>query len=488
MIVSIAGVLGGASLTQYVQRGGSGDFGSGDFKIESAIGKRIDTSSFTLMDTLPPSLAIPDRAECWIYDAADGAAVTDPPNAISAYNTYLNGAGHEVTSTNPANWTPRLFAGYVATPNFMVEGPQRYVTIDAQDYTVRLRTTVCNMAFQAGTSDQSIVQQLFARYRPDYDTTNVNAISGFGSMPAISFPVHTLEQMMERVIKVTRGYYRVDYYKRVWYGTQGLQTAPFNLSDVPDMASTFPAEELKYSPDGAGLVNRVWVVGQSFLSAVQSYQIPGGSAILNGTNYQFSLPGNPEKTGMTVTVNGVDQGTIGVVPGDGDLTNPSSFKFNVLIQHAPAIVAFKTAPPSGATVVVRGKFRYPLVQVVTNQSLINATNGVVFEAVVRDRRINDNTLAINVGNAYLQNQGTTLKGGSCVVWTRSKNGQLIGPGQVINIKNDALFSGLLKDASGNPTTTAVVIITQTTITLDEDTVQPYRVELSFADRHVSGGY
>jgi hypothetical protein len=752
--------------------------------------------------------------------------VTDPPWAVSAYNTWRNGAGNESTSSTAANWTSRLFGGYVATPKYTSDGAQRYIGLASQDYTVRLRTTVANMAFANGISDQTIIRQIFARYRPDYDTTHVDQV--LAAFPAITYPVHTLEQCLERIIKVTRGYYRADYFKQLWYGVAGQQVAPFNLSDIPDynlpmlpsvgfetvdpndptmpfnwsrantqspsmprldeaaaggdfeeatttgvqvywamvaagewamvtgagdfkngvsavkctrtnlgpnnwntlksqvyipvvvgqsytmsvwhkqnagaqsghakinwydvnlvflsssfttsttglvanytqksvtavapanaafakiellagwwdgvtgtdaqvwfddcrfavaasiaahagshgMAMdnpqsgkyagmfskrgfrvspgellnlsiwlkattaarsfgpfrlvfgtpdgvrtfadgsavsqpsnttgatvvdsffsptaswanytaqvtvpagavwcwvelyangssqaawpttfyvddvavtrpipTFPTEGLNYTPDGSGLANRVWVIGSTYLSAQQVYQVP--PALVNGTNYQFPLPGNPELTGMSVTVAGVNQGQIGVAPGDGDIAMPSGFKYNAIIQHNPALIAFKTPPSVGQAVAVTGQFRYPLVQVVTDSALVAAAGGIVFETVVRDKRINDLGLAKSVGQSFLKNQGSTLKGGSCEVRNRGVAGVLLQPGHMITIKNDVLFRNLLKDAAGLPTTTAVVIVTQLRTVLDDDTVQPYKVVISFADRNVSGGY
>lgn len=479
MILSIAGVQNGADISSNVERD------TGTFEIDAAIGKRMDTFRCTMFD---PSLvlAIPDRAEVWVYDAPAGGTVTDPPTAISAYNTYLNGAGHEVTSPTPANWTTRLFAGYVATPRYAVIGPQRYVGIEAQDYTYRLRTTVCNKAYVGGQTDKAIVQDIFGTYRKDFDATNVNVLAS--NMPAISFPVHSLEQFMERIIKITRGVYRVDYYKRLFYGAIGQQLAPFGLSDNPDGSTTYGMEEpIGYAPDGTGLANQVWVVGARYLSNVQSYQIP--PALVNGTTFQFTLPGDPDITGMTVTVAGADQGAGGVIPAAGDITQQSSYKNNWVIQHLPAILALKTTPTSGQAIVVTGKFRYPLVSKVSASDLIALTGGNVFESVVRDRRINDLSLAQQVGNAFLRNQGLSMKGGTCTIRKRGTGGAILQPGQQISITHTKLFAGgVLKDGSGNPVTSMQALVTRLRMKLDTDSVEPYAYEINFADRQIGGGY
>ncbi len=469
MILAIAGVAAGADISAAMDRE--------SFELEASVGKRMDTTRFTLFD---PALVygVPDRAEVWIYDAAPGAAVTDPPNSISAYNTFKNGAGHEITSTTAANWTPRLFAGYCADVAYALDGAQRLVEISAQDYTVRLRTTVGNFAFAQGQTDQTIIQTVFNKYWPEIDVTNVAQVAtGF---PAISFPIHTLEQIMERVVRVSRAIYRVDYYKRLFYGVLGQQTAPFNLSDAPNGTTTFGYEGMRYSPMGSGLANKVWIVGSSFLSKVQTFQVP--LQLVNGTNWQFGVPGNPELTGLSVKVNGVDQGTVGVTPGDGDIGSQTGWRagVGVLIQHVPAIVALKNTPANAAVVQITGQFRYPLTTAITDPVAIAAAGGKIFEAIVRDRRVADLTLAQQIGQSFLKNQGVTLKGGSCLIKKRLIGSALIQPGQQILITGVRLFTNLLPGG----VTTFTALITKIGMKLTTDAVEPYDITLEFADRQV----
>jgi hypothetical protein len=471
MIVSVKGVSGGADLSASLERD--------QFEIEATFGSRMDVLKCTLFDPTA-TLAIPDRAEIVIYDAPAGGAVTDPPTAISAYNTFKNGAGLEVTSTNPANWTPRLFAGYSAAPVYTLDGGQRYIRLQAQDYTTRLRSTVVNRAYVAGQSDQAIVQDIFKTYRPDFDTANVQ--STVTSMPAISFPVHTLEQFMQRVTKVSRAVYRVDYYKRLFYGAIGQTTSPFNLSDNPNDTTTFGYEEAQYSPDVTGLSDKVWVVGHSFLSASQTYQIP--AALVNGTAFQFPLPGQATKTDITQIQVAAANQTFGQAPGDGDITTQSTFKFQALIQPNPAIVAFATTPPNGSVVTVQGKFRYPLIQSYSDPNLVSQAGGLIFEAVIRDKRIRDLALAQNIAKAYLASQGLAMKGFQCVTMKRSVGSSLIQPGQTISVTGAILFAGL-----GGPTLTFLVTRVRFTLDDNSDLDHPYHVELEMVDRPlIAGGY
>jgi hypothetical protein len=572
-----------------------------------------------------------------------------------------------------------------------MDGGQRMIEVQAQDYTTRLRTTIANRAYVSGNSDQFVVKDIFKTYRPDFDTANVQQI--VASMPAISFPVHSLEQFMQRIVKVTRGVYRVDYYKRLFYGAIGQIVAPFNLSDlgtsyaadtlarspqgywrlndtgataadlsgngntgtlngtitksvagatsdgdtamtfdgatgyigVADAAGLHPAtitveawiyptanqvgnfvnkdgnseyrarinalkvefldrggtnlvvsattlslntwyhvvcvgsssglriyingkldasnavafgggggttqlqigantgfgeyfpgridevaiynyaltadqvavrysmraatalgttfgyENAKYSPDVTSLADKVWVVGHSFLSQQQSYTVP--AALVNGSAFQFPLPGSATKADIiSVTVGGVGQ-TIGQAPGDGDITTPNTFKFQCLVQPSPAIMAFQTPPLNGTAVVVTGKFRYPLIQTYADPSLVAQAGGLIFEAVVRDKRIRDLALAQTVAKAFLQNQGLAMKGMTTTIMRRGLGSSLIQPSQIINVTGASLFTGL-----GGPTLSFLITRVRLVLDAESDLDNPYRVELEMVDRPIHGGY
>src|SRR5205823_11502039 len=66
------------------------------------------------------------------------------------------------------------------------------------------------------------------------------------AMPAISFPVHSLEQFLERIVKISRATYRLDYYKRLYYGVPGFLAAPFRLSDTPEADMAASGKGLKF--------------------------------------------------------------------------------------------------------------------------------------------------------------------------------------------------------------------------------------------------
>ena len=237
MIITISGLhneWGGDDLSPYVDRT--------SFHVESIVSNRIDTCEFTIMDTLPPTFVIRKRAEIVIYDAP--GCQDDPGNPGNITTTWLRGQAPIVDPPpfppfgSDALWTPRLFGGYVSQPDYSLDGAQRYIAISNQDYTVRVKTTVCNRSYAPdlthppGWTDAQVVKDVFSRYLPDIDTTNVHqALSTY--LPVITFPVHTIEQFLTRIVKLSLAFYRIDYYKRLIYGPPGTLLAPFGISHDP---------------------------------------------------------------------------------------------------------------------------------------------------------------------------------------------------------------------------------------------------------------
>jgi streptogramin lyase len=186
------------------------------------------------------------------------------------------------------------------------------------------------------------------------DTSQVEEI--FGLLPPISFPQHTIEQFMQRVVKITNATYRVDYYKRMEYLTLGTIPAPFAFSIQPNFGlfllpgelPTFPGEQWEGGHDETELINRVWVVGASFVGTAQTYVV---SPPPNGVQWIFQLPAKMKSiTTATVTVNGVDLGMPGTLGTDGTLEpgTQSTWTAPVLIGTGgigqPPTLAFQTPP------------------------------------------------------------------------------------------------------------------------------------------------
>jgi hypothetical protein len=512
MVLVIRGVLGNQNLSGYVDM-------DDPVRIEAATGQRQDTLELTLFDP-DQELVIPPKAEIIIYDFPPGDLppgwtafpalfpVVDPspPNLEPLGYTYDTSNVYDSTDPtttgyydlapplpaelNPLLWTPRRFAGYVATAEYVVTaGLQRQIKITATDYTTICTYRICNRAYAPdsehplGWTDQEMVRQLFNIYAPEIDTYDVSLIMPAGVMPTISFPVHTLSQMMQRVCKLTQAYFRVDYYKRLHYGPIGYQMAPFDIDcdvDTNLMATppTVCAEGLSYSPDASNLVDRVWVVGATFHGAAQDF--PLANNLWDGATQVALLPSQLLNAAtVAVSINGVDQGFIGVLGTDGTLDDFNSFKYNVLVGLDPPTVAFKVPPPLNANIVVTGTFTYPLLQVVSDDSVIASLNGLILEKVVRDRRIDSQQQATAVGQGFLSQQKSAKPMGQCVIHESQLNGAMLQPGQSLNVTSKACFGG---GVLGHPTHTLKAYITQISTELTQQVTQPWQVTVSFSDR------
>lgn len=208
----------------------------------------------------------------------------------------------------PSLWTTRLFGGYCSSANYAVTaGTQRVLTVHAQDYTIRNKTTVCNKAYgidgthPSGWTDDQVVKDLYATYRPDIDTSNVQtafANPGATFMPPISFPTHSLEQMLTRVQKISGAWYRVDYYKRLFYGGVGTapgSQAPFAVNnDVPSPivpTNLLTKDNSDFEGNGIGTWSLFKSAGQLFQTSVIAKS--GTKSMQFTGNVNSAAGGNP---------------------------------------------------------------------------------------------------------------------------------------------------------------------------------------------------
>lgn len=382
---------------------------------------------------------------------------------------------------NPSGWTARLFGGYVseAYADSLGGGVQRVWTVQAQDYTIRTKFTTCNAAYgidpahPLGWTDQQIIRDVFTRFCADVDVTQVQEL--FGLMPPISFPQHTLEQFLTRVVKVTNATYRIDYYKCVQYLGIGTSPAPFGISAFPNFGqglsegelATFPAENWEAGHDEAAQVNRVWVIGATFAGAAGTYTVAPAP---DGTQWIFPLPAAMKSiTSAQVLVNGADQGTVGLLGTDGTLTDPASWSYPILMGSSstgqPPTLAFQTPPPAGAEIVVNADFQYPLVAVVQDPALVAAEGGVFWDAVVRDTRIKDQATAQQVALGHLAVAGKAQGKGGCTLRYRGFNGQLLQVGQTILCYSPTFFANFPEAVDGYLSE----MVTNMTTALTDDT-------------------
>jgi hypothetical protein len=77
----------------------------------------------------------------------------------------------------------------------------------------------------------------------------------------------------------------IDQDKRLHYGPEGMETAPFELSSEPDLETTFPCFDFDYSVDAEQYENRITVRGGYFTGSDTETELPG-----NGQTTELALP------------------------------------------------------------------------------------------------------------------------------------------------------------------------------------------------------
>ncbi|MCW2687638.1 MAG: hypothetical protein JWR37_2528 [Mycobacterium sp.] len=220
------------------------------------------------------------------------------------------------------------------------------------------KTTVVNKAYGPGDvghlggwTDDQIIKDLFAIYRPDIDTSNVTSALG-SVMPTISFPTHTLEQFFQRVLKISQGWFRIDYYKRLFYGGVGSgpgSYAPFALSDTPN--SAVPTNRLPSGDFESGTENWGTYFGRGANPTTTTAQAASGTRSLmmvgNGTSsttwmavYSTQVSGAPT---AYVVPGGV--GTVAVTPGS---TYSGQLKVRSAVTPRPFLLGILWHDATGA--------------------------------------------------------------------------------------------------------------------------------------------
>lgn len=217
-------------------------------KIDNVITARINTCSFTLVDTAG-TLSISGKDQIIISNMAE---------------------------------TVRYFAGYIASVEPDVEGVVGRFLCKAQDYSVLLSTTIVNKVYENKT-DLQVIQDLFSTYLSE--VTTADYVQTGLTNERIVFNRTTLEEAVNTLAGKAGFDWYVDYNKKLHYFHPISNLAPFNLSDTPNNSTTFSYGTMKYKRDATRIVNMVTVVGGTYFSDDMDYI---GEA--NGEATKFLLP------------------------------------------------------------------------------------------------------------------------------------------------------------------------------------------------------
>lgn len=178
----------------------------------------------------------------------------------------------------------RLFGGYITHLSWR-DGPDggRIVEVTASDYGILL-TKVQNVKREfENTTDAEMLGTLFQEHLPDFDVaTYTYALLNYERK---RFNRVSLDAVLDDLAEAAGATWYVDAYKNLHYFASEEARAPYGLSDTPDWEATYPAENLVVDAEGAGVINRVEVVGGSYLSEDATFYLPG-----TGEDTRVSLP------------------------------------------------------------------------------------------------------------------------------------------------------------------------------------------------------
>ena len=361
-------LIAGTDVTDYVA--------PGEFSISNVLTKQIDTCTLTLEDA---RLVNPQAwQELVVLDGSE-----------RAFGGYIISA-EEVEGAATDEDEPASVFGV----NY---------SISASDYSIRLEKVVVKKEF-VNMTDAAILAALFAEYLPSEGFDATTHVSAIKTHPRKRFNRLTLLECIQDLAKLAKADFYVDYEKRLHYFEANTETAttPFVLSDDPDKISSMPYFDMSVSKDGAGLVNRVEVLGGNYRSDDTEFVLAG-----NGADARIILPFKlhapdghssvqiwrndgddvtPIWTPLTVLTGYIDQ-----------LANPDE----VLYYYQEKVIEIDTAWPALEKAVrLFAKYEVPLRTRVKDQASIDHY-GLVLDDVIVDDTITDKAVARLAGLAKL---------------------------------------------------------------------------------------
>lgn len=337
------------------------------FGIASVLTHQIDTSEFTLENA--GAVAPTDWDEVAIYDGALSAAT-------------------------------RIFGGSVTDSSESEgEGAGRDFDVGCGDYGAYLDHVFIKAEYES-TTDAAIIEDLFETYAMNYDpTTFVEAVR---THEKIRFNRISLREIMDILAELAQGDWYVDYERRVHFFVAEIPPAPHGLSDSPDMVTTFPYERMRIKTDGAGVINRVEVVGGNYLSDDATFYLQGtGQDPIVKMPFKMHGPeaggaldvwrndgseGSPSWTSMTVKVGHIDS-----LGGANEVLH--YFQEQNLEQQA-------NWPALPNAIKIFGRYEVPLRARVRDQASFNHYK-LWFDAVINNPDIVDKTNAKLAGKALI---------------------------------------------------------------------------------------
>lgn len=287
----------------------------------------------------------------------------------------------------------RSFGGYVTNMNDLGAYKRNTNHLIALDYWASLDTIMVNEVVTT-YYDVDLINYLIGKYAPWIDTAGLPPNSTLFTRK--NYRQKTLRYCLQNIADSAGMDIYVDYYKTLkYYPPSSADTAPFTLSDTPNMSLSYPYNIEAYELDETAIVNRVFFYGGKRLSNDFTQDL---SQQVNGTNTLFIIGYYPEKAKdgkVHLYKNGVEL-VMGRETGDqNNLDNVLKSKggnADALLNSDAKVIQFDVAPTGGDTVTIVYRYYAPLVMVITAQDSYNFY-GRWFDGTIADDTVFDTQVA-----------------------------------------------------------------------------------------------
>jgi hypothetical protein len=352
--------------------------------------------------------------------------------AAGKYPTPFMDVGQPGCMTDIATGYPyrslRLFGGYIRViEDDYTAGPEALRNITAVDYGVILSEAPLTILLQS-QSDYNAIQAIvtYARNEGTYlvglDTTTY--VQTIGTIDAMTWSSSTVQTAFAQIADANIATLWVDYDKRLHYASSLAISAPFALSDNPNLVSTFPFGNFVYREDSSQSLTAKTIQGRTQLSLPQTYSTTG-----NGTTTVYTINGGAPLTQVdSVTVAGTAQ-TVGIAN-----VNTYAQGYAALADYNAGTVTWNTAPASGAAIVVTFRYQTPVLIRVHSAAAESATGSVrrkiqsfsQYDSIVsQTSAIQRGTAELSLGTKALKVIKLTIDAPPCPIATPIRPGMAI---------------------------------------------------------------
>jgi hypothetical protein len=346
----------------------------------------------------------------WRAEEGQGAIVSDSTN---------NGNDGTATSTTWATTSTRIFGGIITDLTYTPRGLGTEISFVASDWKIMLdKESATEIYFN--TNDRTLIQDVFAIAGLS-EINTVNKVSTAHSITRLDLRGISITDVLEAVTDITGFIWDLNQYKELIYQADLFTAGAASFSDQPDDVDTFPmidpirtrtlasynavevvgAERTSaditdvYSGDGSTTVYKLGEqVGTEWLSRVALTDFDDVAIDTDRIQVQINngTDGTPVWANLNVGLEGQDSLAIKDV-----IWNPAQ----VRLEFAAGSI-----PPNFANNAfrVRGRYYGPMRVEVKDPAAIASNGQRVFKFVLKEPNIVDRDAAIDVGQAFLNEQ------------------------------------------------------------------------------------